>query len=72
MALMIALGLIGVILILGAPAIARVAGPRFGDPVPITRILQVVGIIFLLAAILLRPHSDETAAFPPPEAIDSR
>ena len=72
MALMIALGTIGIVLILGAPALVRLTNQRFGDAVPLTRMIQVVGIVFLLLAILLRPHSDETAAFPPPEVRESR
>lgn len=64
--LMLALGIIGALLLLGGSTVARLVVGRDGDPVGLTRIFQVAGILLLLIALLLRPHSDETSAFPPP------
>jgi hypothetical protein len=45
---------------------------REGDRVGLTRIIQVVAVVLLIAALFLRPHSDETAAFPPPPDTPAR
>lgn len=63
---MIGLAALGVILLVVAPFLARLIVGREGDPIGITRILQGVGVILLLGALLFRPHQEETAAFPPP------
>lgn len=62
------LGLVGagILLFFAAPAIARVLVGREGDPMGTARIIQVVAVILMLGALLIRPHSNETAAFPPP------
>ena len=64
--LMIVLVAAGIALLVGAPVIARLVVGRDGDRVGLTRIIQVVAVVLLVAALFLRPHSDETAAFPPP------
>ena len=70
--LMIVLVVLGIALLVGAPVIARLVVGREGDPVGATRILQVVGAVLLVGALFLRPHSDETAAFPPPPDTPAR
>ena len=70
--LMLLLAGVGLALLFTAPALARLAVGHAGDPVGLRRILQVVAVGLLLAALLVRPHSDKTAVFPPPpDAVDS-
>lgn len=64
--LMIVMAIGGIALLLAAPVLAKLVVGRDGDPIGITRILQVAGVVLLLMALLFRPHQDETAAFPPP------
>ena len=64
--LMIVTGIAGIALLLAAPVLAKLVVGREGDPMGITRILQVLAVVLLLLALLFRPHQDETAAFPPP------
>jgi len=64
--LMLGLVGLGIVLFLAAPFVARAVGGRGSDPVGLTRILQVVAVVLMIGALLIRPHSDETAAFPPP------
>ena len=61
------LGLVaaGILLFLAAPMIARAIVGREADPVGATRIIQVVAVILMISALLIRPYSDETSAFPP-------
>lgn len=61
------LGLVGagILLFFAAPLISR-ALVRGGDPTGLARIIQVVAVILMVVALVFRPHSDETAAFPPP------
>lgn len=66
MGIMIGLGVLGIALLLVAPLIARAMVGRDGDPTGTTRVLQGIAVVLLLAALLFRPHQDETAAFPPP------
>ena len=61
----------GIALFIGAPAIARLL-VRGGDPVGTTRVIQVVAVVLMVSALFLRPHSDETAAFPPPPDTPAR
>ena len=73
MGLMLGLGALGVALLLAAPYMARLIVGRGGDPAGTTRIFQLLAVILLVAALLFRPHQDETAAFPPPpDAPSSR
>lgn len=69
---MIVLVAAGIALFIGAPLVARLVVGREGDPVGTTRIIQVVAVILLIGALFLRPHSDETAAFPPPPDTPAR
>jgi hypothetical protein len=70
--LMLVLGGLGIILLFTAPLLARLAVGANGDPVGLKRIIWVVAAVLLLIAIVIRPHSDETAAFPPsPDQVDS-
>ena len=63
--LMLILIAAGIALFLAAPVIGRlVAGG--GDPVAVTRIVQVLAVLLMLVALVFRPHRDDTAAFPPP------
>ncbi len=63
---MLSLAVAGFVLLLGAPLIARVFSGRKGDPVGLTRILQVIAIGLLIAALLAMPYNPETTAIPPP------
>lgn len=62
----IALALLGIALLLSAPLLGRVIVGGRGDPLGLTRVLQGLAVILLLAALLFRPYQTETAAFPPP------
>ena len=62
---MLMLGGLGLLLLLGAPLVARLVVGAEGDPVGLKRILWVIAAALLLLALLARPHSDQTAAFPP-------
>jgi hypothetical protein len=64
--LMIALGTLGLLLLFGGPLLARWVLRGSRDPVGMGRLLQLVGILLLVAAVMLRPHNPATAAFPPP------
>jgi uncharacterized membrane protein YtjA (UPF0391 family) len=64
--LMIGMIAAGLLLFLAAPLIARAVVGSAGDPVGITRILQVIGVLLMVVALVFRPHSPDTAAFPPP------
>jgi hypothetical protein len=70
MMILVAVGAIA--LLLAAPLIARaIVGPD-GDPAGLTRIIQGVAVVLLVVALVFRPHSDETAAFPPPpDAVEN-
>lgn len=72
MTLMLALAIPGLIMLLTGHWIARVV-VRSGDPIALTRMLQLVGILLLVAALLARPRNPRTAAFPPaPDAAEPR
>lgn len=58
--------LFGVSLLVGAPLVARMVRGPGNDPVGLTRILQLVGVILLIGALLVRPSNPETTAVPPP------
>jgi hypothetical protein len=64
--LMLILIAVGLGLFLAARLIARVLVGREGDPVGIMRIIQVVAVILMIGALFIRPHRNDTAAFPPP------
>ena len=69
--LMLVLGGLGLLLLFTAPLLARLAVGAKGDPVGLKRIIWVVAAALLLIAVVIRPHSDETAAFPPsPDQVD--
>lgn len=63
--LMIGLILLGLVLLFAAPWLARLM-TRGRDPVALTRVLQAVGIIVLVVALLISPRSPQSTAFPPP------
>lgn len=66
---MVVLAVAGIALLLGAPLIARVIAGRGNDPIALTRLLQAVAVVLLIAALLLRPSNPETSAVPgPPDA----
>jgi hypothetical protein len=70
--LMLLLGGVGLLLLFGAPVLARMIVGRDGDPVGLKRIFWVVGAVLILLAVVVRPHSDATAVFPPPpDQVDS-
>ena len=69
---MLLLGGVGIVLLFAAPVLARLAVGSAGDPVGLKRIFWVVAAILILGAVIVRPHDDETAAFPPgPDQVDS-
>lgn len=69
---MIALAVVGFFLLFTAPLLARLVKGRAGDPVGLTRVIQLVAVVLLLVALLVRPHSEETAVFkPPPDVADT-
>jgi hypothetical protein len=69
---MLLLGGLGILLLFAAPVLARLVVGGAGDPVGLKRIFWVVAAILILGAVIVRPHSDETAAFPPaPDQVDS-
>ena len=73
MELMIGLGVVGILLLLGAGRLARLIVGADADPMGLTRILQGLAVVLLLVALIFRPHQSETAAFPPPpDAVESR
>lgn len=63
--LMLLLVVVGVVLLLTGPLLARWMG-RAEDAAGLGRIIQVVGVVLLVAALLVRPHNPENTAFPPP------
>ncbi|HET8656797.1 MAG TPA: hypothetical protein VFL93_14840 [Longimicrobiaceae bacterium] len=63
---MLILLVLGIGLLLGAPLLVRMAAPARRDPVALVRLLQVVGVLLLVLALLARPHDTSTSAFPPP------
>ncbi len=62
----IALAILGIVLLVTAPLLGRLIVRGRGDPLGITRVLQGLAVILLLAALFFRPYQPETAAFPPP------
>lgn len=62
----VALAVLGIALLLTAPLLGRLIVRGRGDPLGITRVLQGVAVILLVAALFFRPYQSETAAFPPP------
>jgi len=62
----IGLTILGICLLLAAPFLGRVIVGTKGDPMAVTRVLQGVAVLLLVAALLFRPYRPETAAFPPP------
>ncbi|MEX2582724.1 MAG: hypothetical protein WD766_05600 [Gemmatimonadota bacterium] len=63
---MIVLGALGIALLLSAPLLARLVVGRQGDPVGLTRIIQVVAVALLVGALFARPRNLDTTAVPPP------
>lgn len=63
---MIVLTVLGVMLLLSAPWLARTVMGEGSDPVALTRILQATAVLLLLIALLVRPWNPATTAFPPP------
>lgn len=63
---MIALALAGIALFLVAPVLAKLIVRSRRDPVALIRLIQLVGIILLLTALIIRPYNRETTAVPPP------
>ncbi len=64
--LMIVLVLAGIALFVSAPLLGKLMMRGKRDPVALVRILQLVGIILLVTALLIRPYNRETTAVPPP------
>jgi len=63
---MVVLGALGILLLVGAPFAGHLLGRTGRDAVGLTRILQVVGIVLLVLALLVRPYNPTTRAVPPP------
>ena len=64
--LMLALGAAGAALLFTGPWLARRLSSG-ADPVALTRLLQLAGVLLLLLALLLRPENSGLTAFPPPK-----
>jgi hypothetical protein len=59
---------LGLALLLGAPVVSHFLARRGRDVVALTRILQVIGLVLLISALLIRPYDPATRAVPaPPE-----
>lgn len=72
--LTIGLAVLGLVLLFAAPLLARLL-MRGGEPVALTRGIQLFAAALLVIALLVRPHNPDTAAFPPSpdqEAADER
>jgi uncharacterized membrane protein YdcZ (DUF606 family) len=65
MQMMVYLVLAGVAIFFAAPLLGRLM-MRGRDPVALVRVLQLVGVILMVAALLIRPYNRETTAVPPP------
>lgn len=65
MQMMVYLVLAGVAVFFAAPLLGRLM-MRGRDPVALVRVLQLVGVILMVAALLIRPYNRETTAVPPP------
>lgn len=69
---MLFLGCAGLLLLVAAPLLARFVVGVNGDPVGLRLILWAVAVVLLVLALLVRPHDDRTAVFPPsPDQVDS-
>lgn len=66
LSVMIVMVLAGIALFVSAPLIGRLLTRHKRDPLALVRILQLLGIILLVAALLIRPYNRETTAVPPP------
>lgn len=65
---MIVLVLGGIAIFVSAPLLARLV-MRGRDPVALVRIFQLIGVIMLVTALLVRPYNRETTAVPPPPDV---
>lgn len=63
---MFVFGALGLLLFFGGPWIAQWIRRETPDPLGIGRVLQLAGMLLLVAAVLFRPHDPATVAFPPP------
>lgn len=73
MMLMLLLVVIGLGLLVGSPWLAPRVLRGEGDRTGLVRVLQAVGIVLLLLALLVRPHTPGVSAFPtPPDADTTR
>ena len=63
---MIVMALAGIGLFVSAPLVGRLLMGRKGDPVALVRIIQLLGIVLFVTALLIRPYNRETTAVPPP------
>lgn len=70
--LMVGLAVLGIAILVAAPLVARIVMGRGRDPKGLTFVLWAVGAALLVAALLVRPASDETSAFPPPPDMVDR
>jgi hypothetical protein len=70
---MIVLAVAGITLLLTAPLLARVILGRKRDPIALVRMIQLIAVGLLVAALFSRPYNRETTAVPPPpDAPDFR
>jgi hypothetical protein len=63
---MVVLGSLGILLLVGAPFAGHLLSRTGRDVVGLIRILQVVGIVLLVLALLVRPYDSTTRAIPTP------
>ena len=69
--MMITFGVLGLLLFCGGPLLARWMLKDSPDPVGLGRLLQLLGVLMIVIAVVSRPHNPATAAFPPPERAES-
>ena len=70
---MIVLAVVGIGLLFTAPLLARLILGRKRDYVALMRMIQVVAVALLIAALIVSPYNRETTATPPaPDAVDPR
>lgn len=69
--MMITFGVLGLLLFCGGPLLARWMLKDVPDPMGLGRLLQLLGVMMIVIAVVSRPHNPTTAAFPPQDRVES-